>query len=463
MRLRIVVGLIAAIIPVQTALAQDFPNQSEICENGIVVKSKLARKFINANRDWQALYINADAQVSDARYRPLWRGIFTNPNFCVNNPGCIAENPDKKVNGKNVLDTTVAEKTLQNLRDSFAAELQTQTGPGQRYLIADFRIGANYFLGDDKTNAMTCTAVQWLQAAKKPPGISLPIRLRSSTDELSIASGDPAFKTTKPAKITYSNDTSVTNKQVQTVTLIGALGYPIPLPLDKVPVPSYLNYLTGEFVPYVSANQTITKKQALPSTYSASSYTAAGTLFDSQAIFTALPGVNNVLSVAPQYLWNSSDRSEITSVKANYAPWTLQGVGGSPSDPQINSVFTPGGALGASTLQLYFNARYDLGYYNRRGNNPMMSYTSFSRGGTQVGFAVDTPISNGPHATLSVTETLLYGFTGQVRQLSLLDAEWTYYFDSTSNLAFSLSYKVGRDEDTAEKEQIWTAGLAAKF
>ncbi len=99
-----------------------------------------------------------------------------------------------------------------------------------------------------------------------------------------------------------------------------------------------------------------------------------------------------------------------------------------------------------------------------RGYGPKAAplHNSFARGGTKFGFAFDTP-GNGPHATLSVTETMLYGFSGQVRQLNLFAAELDYYFDSTSNLAFSVSYNTGRNEDTAEKVQILTVGLAAKF
>ena len=244
--------------------------------------------------------------------------------------------------------------------------------------------------------------------------------------------------------------------------MIGALGYPIPLTFETIP--SYLDYFTGEVVPYVSANQTITKNNSMPSSVSASSYTATGAVFDSHTIFNAIPGVNNVLSATPQYLWNSHDRSEIASVKAIYAPWTVNAAGMPPSSPKINTPFEPGGLLGTSTLQLFFNLRYDLGYYTDRGDDPktVAQHISFSRGGTQFGFALVTP-SNGPHVTLSITETMLYGFSGQVRQLSLFASELDYYFDSTSNLALSVAYNVGRNEDTAEKVQLWTVGLAAKF
>ena len=186
MRFRIGIALIVIMVAGQSAFAQSFPSQSDICDNGIVVKEKLAKAFLKADATWLNLYIDADAPSPDARYRPQWRRIYTDPNFCANNPGCVAKNPDKKANGKEVLDTTVAEKTLLNLRRSFAAALQTQTGPGRQYSIANFQIGSDYFLGENNENRIACVSGQWPQAAKPSPGISLPIRLRSSTDELYI-------------------------------------------------------------------------------------------------------------------------------------------------------------------------------------------------------------------------------------------------------------------------------------
>jgi hypothetical protein len=78
------------------------------------------------------------------------------------------------------------------------------------------------------------------------------------------------------------------------------------------------------------------------------------------------------------------------------------------------------------------------------------------------GFAISTP-AFGPYLTLNVTETLLYGFVGQFRYISLFQAALSYYFDSTGNVGVTAQYKNGRDEDTAEYAQTYTIGLAVKF
>ena len=78
------------------------------------------------------------------------------------------------------------------------------------------------------------------------------------------------------------------------------------------------------------------------------------------------------------------------------------------------------------------------------------------------GFAISTP-AFGPYLTINVTETLLYGFVGQFRYISLFQAALSYYFDSTGNVGVTAQYKNGRDEDTAEYAQTYTIGLAVKF
>lgn len=58
---------------------------------------------------------------------------------------------------------------------------------------------------------------------------------------------------------------------------------------------------------------------------------------------------------------------------------------------------------------------------------------------------------------------MLYGLSGSYRRLDLFDSTLSYYFDSTSNVAFTVSYSKGRNLDTAEKVQTFTTGLSAKF
>src|SRR6266436_749581 len=123
MRWRIVICIAGALVQSSYALAQ---THEEICVpssiNGkkvsIVSKEKLAKAILNQNSDAQALYINADIPASD----PEWLRIYTDSNFCTNNPGCLRKNPKT-----NKLDDSAAKETLSHLQFLLANFIQTQT------------------------------------------------------------------------------------------------------------------------------------------------------------------------------------------------------------------------------------------------------------------------------------------------------------------------------------------------
>jgi hypothetical protein len=138
--------------------------------------------------------------------------------------------------------------------------------------------------------------------------------------------------------------------------------------------------------------------------------------------------------------------------------------GSSAPLPTINTPFPIGSAISGYYAQLLFDLRFDSGAYTNRGNDPktIPQHKAFDRGGSMFGFAISTP-ALGPYVTLNVTETLLYGFVGQYRSISLFQAALSYYFDSTGNVGVTAQYKNGRDEGTAEYAQTYIIGLAVKF
>jgi hypothetical protein len=143
MKWRLALGLISAIVPIHHALGQDFPSHKEICIGGIVSKEKLAKAFVKLQESWLNLYIDAAALASEPQYRPQWRRIFTDPQFCKDNPGCTKLNPTT-----NKPDDTEAIKTVNDLRQMFRNSLLTQTRPGRPYSVADPNLTAEqYFLG----------------------------------------------------------------------------------------------------------------------------------------------------------------------------------------------------------------------------------------------------------------------------------------------------------------------------
>jgi hypothetical protein len=454
---RLIACVMIASVPSSFALAQ---THQQICVpaviNGqhlsIVSKEKLAKAILNQNPNAQTLYINADAPGGDSAYQPQWRRIFTDPHFCSNNAGCLSKN-DKT--GK--MDDSAAEDTLGKIQLALSDFIQTQTTDRKFYATANPTIGATYLLGGDTVNVISCIGPELPPVAKAAPGISAgPLRLRLSSDDLNIDAKQDGFKALKPATATLTRD-GVANKT--SVAAQASLGYAIPLDFA---VPPSVKYITAEAVPYLSTMQSYTKVDRKPANYGDTNNLAVGALFDANitVVGDAL-SVNNVISLKPQYLWNTSDKSEIASLRFRWQPWT-QNVAGPPVT--INTPFPLGLALDGYYAQILFDLRLDSGFYANKGTNPatIASHSSFARGGSMFGFALTTP-ALGPFATLNVTETLLDGFKGPVRTLSLFQSTVSYYFDSTGNIGVSFQYKNGRDEDTTEYAQTYTLGLAAKF
>lgn len=459
MRRLIVICVAGALVQSSHALAQ---NHEQICIpaliNGknvsIVSKEKLAKAILNQSSDGQALYINADAPATNPIYRPQWRRIFTDPNFCDNNPGCLSLNSKTKK-----LDDSAAQGTLSQLQFMLADFIETQTANGQYFSTTNPNIGPNYLLGPDTLNSILCVGPELPSVAKAAPGISGgPVRLRANSDDLDIdaASQKSEFKSLKPATGTLTRD-GVARKT--SISAQAALGYAIPFDFAK---PAFATSFSAEVVPYVAAIQSYSKVDLKAASYGATNNWAAGALFDANVNFVDNSSVNNVFIAKPQYLWNTYDRSEIASLKFIWQPWTQKLT--SSNVPPINSVFPLGPASEGYHAQLLFDLRLDSGLYTNKGNNPttISQHTSFDRAGSMFGFAISTP-ALGPYFTLSGTETLLKGFTGQVPYVSLFQTALSYYFDSTGNIGVTGSYTNGRDEDTAVYAQTYTVGISAKF
>ncbi|KZD25730.1 hypothetical protein [Tardiphaga robiniae] len=448
-------GLFVVLATPGIAAAFNFPAPSEICEGGVVSKAKLAKAMIIQSPDAKNLFINADdGATRPAEFKPQWRRIFLDKQFCVGDPGC--EGPsitEKPVNGKPVIDDTAAKKTLRNLREGFADAMETSVN-GRYYSMPNSTIGLKYLSASDNT-VIKCVGPDY-PVAEKPYKIALPVRLRANSDDLGIDRNDQrpevksVFPRVKPATITYTQDgvarTNVARMQA-------AIGYPI-----QIPRPDSFRYFDGEIVPFISATQTITKAAGKPSVYSDSNTVAAGALLNIEGILKGVAsGVDNTLSAKPQYIWNTKDKSEIANLNFIYTPY-IQG------QLRLNTDIRIGHLGNAGWLTPLFDVRDYIGEYTNVGIDPVQALAnqSYHRGGTRFGFSYASPQSYG-HFVLNVTETLLYGFSGSLRQLDLFETDLSFYFDSTSNFAFTLAYSKGRNVDTAERVQMWTTGLSAKF
>ena len=356
-------------------------------------------------------------------------------------------------------DESAALLALEDLQTTLVSAIQVDTKLGKYYTTANRKITPEYLLGKNELNPINCVGLD-LPPPPKKTVLKLPIRLRANSDDLNIdaSSQKTEFKAAKPATITYTRDGI---QRTNTTKLQAALGYAIPLDFAR---PEGFSAFHAQLVPYVSAIQSITKVDGKAATFAATNNIAVGGLFNAQMALEDMVGVVHVVSAKPQYLWNTKDNSEIASFKFIYQPWTQNPAG--PPGLKINSPFPIGSFVGGKPMwvQLLFDLRSNTGEYTNKGTDPktIANHISFERAGSRVGVSVATD-DTGPHVVLNVTETMLYGFSGSVKRLSLFDSSLSYYFDSTSNFALTGTYKFGRDEDTAERSKTWTIGVSAKF
>jgi hypothetical protein len=324
-------------------------------------------------------------------------------------------------------------------------------------------MGGSYFDSTDDTVKPIFCVGKDLEPPPDPVVIATPfkdrLRLRANSDDLRIKSSSKTFGNLNPATINYTVDNVAGTRVVKGNA---ALGYAFQLPFNDY-IPQGFSFFDGELIPYISAQQKLTKKNGELATHADADNVAVGMLLKLDTQLDAIPGLVNTFSAQPQYLWNTKDKSEIASFRFIYQPFFVRTGETKINIPNGLAQYF-GGALGASTLTLIFDLRNDVGEYTKRAADPVaaLAQDSFNRAGSNFGFALSTDPSKA-HVVLRVTETLLYGFKGSVRWLDYFDSSLTFYLDSTSNFGFSLSYTKGADENTAERAQTYMVGFAAKF
>src|SRR5689334_4669621 len=107
--------LISLAVSVRPAFADMFPRHADICVGGVVSKEKLAKAFVRVDPAWYDLYVKSLESASNRT--AVWRAIFTDNQFCTNNPACLAPDPNAKSSGHSnappKLNTVAAELTLE--------------------------------------------------------------------------------------------------------------------------------------------------------------------------------------------------------------------------------------------------------------------------------------------------------------------------------------------------------------
>jgi hypothetical protein len=296
-------------------------------------------------------------------------------------------------------------------------------------------------------NSISCSAKADIPPAPtppKPPAALDNVRVRAKSDDLYISRTlQQLFKSTAPASVNWTGS----NKSNYTAKFVGAVGYELGFGDN------------GQLIPYVSFNQSLTDASNKPRVIDPTNSVAGGFLLTNFFLDGNITGLTHVVTLKPEYLENTADRSQIARMRVIYAPWSNFQGRGIDTNTFHMVPFLPG----PTWIGLIVDVRNDSGFYTNRGNTPAIVAVNkdFDRIGSRFGLSLST--DNFPSLTATVTETYLYGIEGFYRHLDLLTATVTYNFESNNYFGVTGTYTHGRDEDTAVAAQTWTLGLTVRY
>src|ERR1700688_1469345 len=399
----------------------------------IVDREKLALHLIGRHPMSPQLSAEEFKPASNSNYGPeRWRRFIIDPEFCSQNV-CLKSDVNAIV----------------SINSDFAAFVSQGIHAGE-YSTHTPKMGLSEYFSQNNANlTITCTAINPpapIPTASSIPDISL-WRVRGIADDLYLDRGSAGFSTTSKATLTETGDSSATH--TQSTKIQGVVGYAVDIgSTDRI-------FRTA--VPYLAANESLAMTQGKPNTNAPYNFIAAGMLLTED-----IEG-RHFFSLRPQYQENTTQRAQLTSLRAIYAPWTRAEESkpflpfNTPVPLNQNDQFQP-----VITGQLLFDLRADVGTYGRRGDPPYNSQNqTFERFGTKSGLAFSATPSNLPTFTLTATETILYGASGSLRNLNLFETALTISLDPHNYYGLTFGYANGFNEDTAVRLQSWTIGFSA--
>jgi hypothetical protein len=242
-------------------------------------------------------------------------------------------------------------------------------------------------------------------------------------------------------------------------SLIGTIGYDFNLRKNTVDI-SRTDWPFLDLVPYAAVDRELTNKLAGNPPRPASSFSAELVhlgIAGSAAAWSNMPHqefglVTHVFVVRPDYLLNLQDQSRLLTGNLRYIPVFNRGV---------NSYYS----LIEDILRGYviIDGRTNLGVYTEKGNTVGPLNTNFVRLGGRVGGALTyTGIPNYP-VDAWITYTDFLAAAGFNHGLGELQANATFNFGPDKLLGVTASYRNGRREDNAHRDEAWTVGLTVKY
>jgi hypothetical protein len=445
---------------------KDVPEHARICvhtnpqdpgtDRYIVSKEKLAEYFVDLHPLTQAFM---NAAITQAAQNPSFAlnpskisGILSDPRPCNWKQVAQCMSNDRKSTNDTKDTLSKDAKALTAIERSFADFLQEGMTAGS-YKTANIFMNPQDFFSSTGRAEIACTKIDMspVKDESAPMKDKSAVRLRGVADDLYIDRNrlTDAFKATSQATITATaNNTPI---KTENTKISAVIGYAFENPFDSSGL--------GEIIPYVSASESLIDTQLKPRSYDVANNWAAGML----ASYTMQTDLSShYFIMKPQYVVDTTQRSEIAEARFIYAPWTSL-----PGPINLNSPF-PFYVFPVDTrAQLLFDLRSDIGTYAlRRDPAYLAANQDFGRAGTKAGFSITTvnpDVTSLTSLTLIVTETLMYGWSGTVRDFNLFETSLTWNLDPNAYFGVKASYKNGFDEDTNARVQSWTVGFTARY
>ena len=330
---------------------------------------------------------------------------------------------------------------------------------------------AQYFAGGDQDNRLVCDRTPPPSTASASPWQFdwKNFRIRGSPDQIAYPHppSDKAADIYGTSALYDSSDgASVSFKYAgtqksQTDALIGAIGYDFNFRKGDISNTS-IPFL--DLAPYTAVDRELTTKPTGKPPTSTTAFSAelvhAGVLGSALVLQPSdLPMevfgdrlIGHVFVLRPDYLFNLQDDSRLASLNLHYIPY-FQRVFNSYAHlaPDLNGL-------------VIVDARAHFGWYTEKGAPAVPTINdNFVRLGGRVGGALEFAGIPGYPIDAYLTYTNFAPLAGYNNSLGEAQGSLTFNFGENKLFGLTVSYRNGRREDNAQRDEAWTVGLTTKY
>jgi hypothetical protein len=268
------------------------------------------------------------------------------------------------------------------------------------------------------------------------------IRIRGKGEDLIFADYDTGF------------EDDVASGKTKT-KLVGAIGYSILFPANFSDDRSQ-RFSLG-VIPYFAINLDASKSDGKAKEVDSNTLDFGTTLqFVYDRHFDNIDAAaSQYLAITPHFLVNRNDSSQLLAVNALYRPTVLFS-----KDFALNALRRIGGL--PVRFEPILDARFAYGHFTRVGSRTGDDANDFTRLGFRYGIGLSSSIDRYP-IELAITDTPMFVISGAARNISVLEAKGSAFFDADKHFGVEVVYSKGRATDLDERVAKWSIGLGVRY